>query len=379
MMQLPLFEEHHEPDREALARCLRASAVAVDVETETRWPGIGPRVDYGLSYAADITVIALAWQTGGELTTTVLASPFDASIRDFLRQLFDPARLIIAHNAVFDLRQLSRLTDGLIPERIWDTQSMARLLSPAVDASYSLLAVARVLGLHVPERQAALKGQRGKLHTLPLELTLQYAQDDAKLAYEIYLRQLALPQDAELVEWECRALREYAAMAARGIRLNIPFVEARLETLRREREILTTRLSADGLLTPGSAQARARYLYHTKKLPLPIWSPRSPYFTRAGRRRLSAQPGAQVELSDLSTRSDVIETYMEEGSPYLEPLRDLSAYLDVDWLISTLEGLLDHAVTDGRLHSLVTIATESGRRASSYPHMQNWKMPAMAG
>lgn len=379
MMQLPLFEEHHEPDREALARCLQASAVAVDVETETRWPGIGPRVDYGLSYAADITVIALAWQTGGELTTTVLASPFDASIRDFLRQLFDPARLIIAHNAVFDLRQLSRLTDGLIPERIWDTQSMARLLSPAVDASYSLLAVARVLGLHVPERQAALKGQRGKLHTLPLELTLQYAQDDAKLAYEIYLRQLALPQDAELVEWECRALREYAAMAARGIRLNIPFVEARLETLRREREILTTRLSADGLLTPGSAQARARYLYHTKKLPLPTWSPRSPYFTRAGRRRLSAQPGAQVELSDLSTRSDVIETYMEEGSPYLEPLRDLSAYLDVDWLISTLEGLLDHAVTDGRLHSLVTIATESGRRASSYPHMQNWKMPAMAG
>jgi DNA polymerase I-like protein with 3'-5' exonuclease and polymerase domains len=379
MMQLPLFEEHHEPDREALARCLQASAVAVDVETETRWPGIGPRVDYGLSYAADITVIALAWQTGGELTTTVLASPFDASIRDFLRQLFDPARLIIAHNAVFDLRQLSRLTDGLIPERIWDTQSMARLLSPAVDASYSLLAVARALGLHVPERQAELKGQRGKLHTLPLELTLQYAQDDAKLAYEIYLRQLALPQDAELVEWECRALREYAAMAARGIRLNIPFVEARLETLRREREILTTRLSADGLLTPGSAQARARYLYHTKKLPLPIWSPRSPYFTRAGRRRLSAQPGAQVELSDLSTRSDVIETYMEEGSPYLEPLRDLSAYLDVDWLISTLEGLLDHAVTDGRLHSLVTIATESGRRASSYPHMQNWKMPAMAG
>jgi DNA polymerase-1 len=44
-----------------------------------------------------------------------------------------------------------------------------------------------------------------------------------------------------------------------------------------------------------------------------------------------------------------------------------------------LKGLLDHAALDGRLHSLVTIATESGRRASSYPHMQNWKMPAMAG
>ena len=70
---------------------------------------------------------------------------------------------------------------------------------------------------------------------------------------------------------------------------------------------------------------------------------------------------------------------MEIGSPYADRLRDLSAYLEIDWLLSTLRGLLDHAALDGRLHSLVTIATESGRRASSYPHLQNWKMPAMAG
>jgi DNA polymerase I-like protein with 3'-5' exonuclease and polymerase domains len=75
----------------------------------------------------------------------------------------------------------------------------------------------------------------------------------------------------------------------------------------------------------------------------------------------------------------VIESYLEEDSPNLGPLKDLAAYREVDWLISTLQGLLDHADLDGRLHSLVTIATESGRRASSYPHMQNWKMPAMAG
>src|SRR5258708_19891329 len=53
--------------------------------------------------------------------------------------------------------------------------------------------------------------------------------------------------------------------------------------------------------------------------------------------------------------------------------------MEIDWLLSTLKGLLDHAASDGRLHSLVTTATESDRRASSYPHMQNWKMPAMAG
>lgn len=382
MQQLPLFQETHPTDLPALARCLAAGVVAVDVETQTRWQGVGPRIDFGLSYSADVTVIALAWQEDGAIQSTAVAAPFDEPLRAFLIALFDTSALIIAHNAVFDMRQLSKLTGGRIPRRIWDTQSMARLLSPRVDASYSLLGVARALDIPVPEQQQALKAQRGRLHLLPLDLTVQYAQDDARLSFEIYWRQLRLPQDAALIDWECRAVFEYCAMAARGMRLNTPFVERRLMALRGEREIAAERLRADGLLTPGSPKARAEYLYLTKGLPLPKWDPRSWHFTRAGRRRLSAKPGAPVELADLSTGSHVIESYLSSvtvGSPYLEPLRDLAAYLEVDWLISALEGLIDHAATDGRLHSLVTTATESGRRASSYPHMQNWKMPAMAG
>jgi hypothetical protein len=60
-MQLPLFQEIHEPDTAALSRCLLAPVVAIDVETETRWPGIGPKIDYGLSYPANVIVIGLAW------------------------------------------------------------------------------------------------------------------------------------------------------------------------------------------------------------------------------------------------------------------------------------------------------------------------------
>jgi len=159
----------------------------------------------------------------------------------------------------------------------------------------------------------------------------------------------------------------------------VPFTQQKLAELGQQREVLAKRLQADGLLAPSSPKARTQYLYETKGIPLPEWDPNSWYFTRAGRQRLSSQPGAKVELSDLSTRSYVIESYLEEGSPYYEQLKDLAAYSEVDWLISTLEGLIDHAELDGRLHSMVTIATESGRRASSYPHMQNWKMPAMAG
>ena len=40
-MQLSLFEETHEQDNAALQRCLKAEAVAVDIETDTRWPGHG--------------------------------------------------------------------------------------------------------------------------------------------------------------------------------------------------------------------------------------------------------------------------------------------------------------------------------------------------
>jgi len=378
-MQLPLFEEKIQPNWQALTQCLNAEVVAIDIETETQWPGQGPRLDYGLSYPANVTVIALAWMQGDEFRTTVIAAPFDAEQRAFLKRLIADDILFVAHNAVFDFRQISRLTEGRTPDRIWDTQAMARLLHPALDVSYSLVAVAAALGIPVPERQVAMKSQRGKLHQLPLAQVLEYAQDDARLTLQIFQRQRAIRVAPDLVTWECRAMREYCRMAAAGIRLNAPVVEQRLEELGQQRKELILRLRADNLHTPGSSQARAKYLYETKGIPLPRWEPNSHFFTRAGRRRLAALPGAAVELSDLSTRSEVIESYVEARGTYANSLKDLAAYLEVDWLVSTLKGLQEHAVLDGRLHSLVTIATESGRRASSYPHMQNWKMPAMAG
>src|SRR5439155_19399558 len=115
----------------------------------------------------------------------------------------------------------------------------------------------------------AMKGQRSKLHTLPLAITLEYAQDDARLALQIYQKQRAISFDAELVDWECRAVREYCRMAARGVRLNVAFVERRLQELGAYRDELAKRLGADGLASPGSSQARARYLYETKRIPIP--------------------------------------------------------------------------------------------------------------
>ena len=167
-MQLPLFQETHAPDTNALQRCLKAPTVAVDIETETRWYAHGPKVDYGLSYSAEVTVIALAWSEDREIMTTSVAAPFESSILAFLKALFEPPRLIVAHNAVFDLSQLSKLTNGVLPQPIWDTQTMARLLHPAVNVSYSLLSVASTLGIAVPNASSRSKGSA--LNCIPCPL-----------------------------------------------------------------------------------------------------------------------------------------------------------------------------------------------------------------
>src|SRR5258708_13843371 len=138
-MQLSLFQETIEPDAEALAACLNAEVVAIDLETETRWSGRGPKVDFGLSYSADVTVIALAWCESDTIRTTALAAPFDSQTLAFLKTLITQQATFVAHNAFFDFRQLSKLTNGQVPQHIWDTQSMARLLHPPLTPSYRLL------------------------------------------------------------------------------------------------------------------------------------------------------------------------------------------------------------------------------------------------
>lgn len=379
-MQLPLFVEHFPTDHQALQRCLLAPVVAVDIETETRWPGQGPHHDYGLSYPAPVIIIALAWREGNTLQTTSLVEPFDDPALQFLHELFASETTIVAHNAVFDIRQLSRLTQGRIPHHIWDTMVMARLLHPAVRMRYGLLGVAKALEIPFPEDQRDLKGKREKLHELPRKVAIEYAEADARLTLAIYEKQRALPADPNLVDWECRAMREYCRMAAQGLLLNTPYV-THLETeLTQRKAELAARLAEDGLTNPDSPKARVEYLYVTKGIPLPEWDPdERMFFTWAGYRRLSKAQHPRVSLDDLSTRASVIGAYVAEGSPYGEQLRDLATYVQTDWLLSILVSLEEHASLDGRVHSLITIATDTGRRSSSQPAMQNWKMPDMAG
>ena len=71
-----------------------------------------------LTLMGSLVLIALAWPEGETIQTTALAGPFDDRVRGFLMTLFQSDRLIVAHNAVFDVRQLSKLIDILKQEGI---------------------------------------------------------------------------------------------------------------------------------------------------------------------------------------------------------------------------------------------------------------------
>lgn len=352
-------------DREALGRALLAPHVAIDVETDTEWKGVGPSKDYGLSYCADITHIALVWMEQGEgITGTVLIAPFDQDTRDALTKLVSSAHTIIGHNLVFDIRQLSRLTGGNTPDITWCTQTMARLLHPQAQDRYDLISVAAALGLGSTELQRATKSKRADLHKMPRQQLMEYVLADAVLAYSVWEKQqtyIADEQTFMLADWECRAVAEYCRMAAQGVRLNIPYVKQRVLELGDLIQQTAQRLKADGLTKPNSPQERVKYIYEKKGIPKPDPDKHPDFYTPKG---------------GLSASADVIMALLDQFPEHADKLRDLALYINADRMLATHQSLLDHAAADGRIHALVSINTQAGRRSASHPQVQNWKMAA---
>jgi len=172
-----------------------------------------------------------------------------------------------------------------------------------------------------PRTSIIHESQRSKLHTLPLELTLQYAQDDAKLALEIYQKHGRFPAMPALIDWECRALHELLPHGSRRYPAECAVRPAALggngAAARRVSETLASRWIAHPQQPQSTSQISVRDQGHSPAQ----WDPNSWYFTRAGRHRLSADPKAQVELSDLSTRSVCHRVLSGRGQSLLRPVK----------------------------------------------------------
>jgi hypothetical protein len=115
-----------------------------------------------------------------------------------------------------------------------------------------------------------------------------------------------------------------------------------------------------------------KYIYQIKQVPLPHWYAGSPLFTDNGHERLANFDDKTPQLTDLSADKEALEELMlnEEYAPLIQQLKD---FKEIEYTCRTLESLLDHAALDGRVHSMINVATVTGRRSSTHPNIQNLK------
>jgi DNA polymerase I-like protein with 3'-5' exonuclease and polymerase domains len=285
-------------DENLLAKAVGAPALAIDIETDTDYNRhkIGPEKDFGLSYCAPVTVVALAFRdTNSEIKCVVLSAPFDEKALNAVQRIMRRTAVVIAHNAVFDMRGLSKFSGGATPAVVWDTMIMARMLSGdrhlAMNREYHLLDVADVLGIPYPPYMRAMKKQRKALHLLNQTDVAQYGAEDAILAFKIYEAQQELAYQrlcdksedsvklANAIDFETELMAAYCEMAAKGVRLNESLAARRLQELYTISRQASLALRADGLASPNSPKDRSFYIYVIKRIPPPQWAPASDFYT----------------------------------------------------------------------------------------------------
>lgn len=428
---------------------LRSPAVAIDIETDTNGKTNGWfNDDYGLAFPSEVTTIALAWREK-DYRVEYFTAPFPPELLTLIQGIFNSNTVtLVAHNAVFEARQLAgKLNGGFVNCNVHDTMVMARLLHPEKQSYYDLKNVAWAMGVSITEEHAMMKTHRNKLHELDQQMVADYCASDTLVTLKIYEKQMELLTAAEdsehltnLYLWECRAMRCFCQMAARGIRLNVDYVQQRIKDLRQVAREALAKLKDDGLVDPSKRLSVSKYLYSRKNIPIPDFSVYSLFYTKGlrdnvklllgvhkavvlrvfktlpkdakGQKSLAMQTdfeplyiqelegkgrhepiAVDCALDKLSTSSKVMIAYvgastsendeMEDDSEdldavgmYKEQLQLLADYITSTRMLSTLTALLEHGRADGRLHSLVTINTHAGRRSAQHPQVQNWPMVA---
>jgi DNA polymerase I-like protein with 3'-5' exonuclease and polymerase domains len=274
------------PNWDNLNAALTMSAVSLDTETQTEYKGFGHKNNYGLSYPSDITHVSLAYRNNNnEIISEVIEAPFADKDRQFFTDLFNSNATIVCHNAVFDMRQMGKLTNNNVPKSIWCTLVMARLLHPSWGINYDLLSEASRLGVLIPQNvldfMLSMKTKRKELHSIDSNVIEKYVKWDSIIALMIYEQQIKEIDDLnkQLVENEKLAVRAYCKMAMVGIKVDQTYLKQRKDELESQIKTTLETLNKDGLKDPGSLKERVIYIYKTKKIPLPEWEIKSVFYT----------------------------------------------------------------------------------------------------
>lgn len=329
-------------------------AIIVDVETQPNRerPADGPETEFGLSYPAPITHIALLDTSTGK--AEVHMRPFEGSLFDRLRAWYE-TETIVGHNLVFDLRALSKHLGGATPRRVWCTLSNARILRPALNA-YNLARVASSFGVEVPAWWLDVKSLRKSLDRLPRDLVERYVSQDVALTAQLYERQRQESAGSELIDWENRSVSVYAKLAARGMRFDADYARECVDRLYYDMAEHREYFSQKGIANLASAQQRAFYLFTVRGVPKP-----DP----------NRYPVCYTDRGGLSTSADSLAALQGLNPDLADELERMVQFLRGMRLAATLASFDDHAALDGRVHSLIATTARTGRRSSSHPNVQN--------
>lgn len=367
--------------------------------------------DYGLSVLAEVVSISIAWgEPEDETSKTIYTSflPHHAEDLETLRILADEGILFIAHNAIFDLRLLG-VHFGIRPKNVWCTLVMSRLLYYRIN-SYSLLELANFCRVPFPKHLWSAKSLRSNIGRVANKhLTwdfyvsqedkdvwrakqfafaekldrdsgggdiLSYIAWDVILPIHIYKAQLAFiesvkekqPGDvsnlSELVGYELRAMRIYCDMSVDGVLLNHEWVLGEVNRLRDLLDEHTKWLHARGLQNPNSYQQSSKFIYGYLGVPVPDKDDpdNGVFYTATG---------------GLSTSSEallILYALYKDDPLKSEGLLRLSIAKLASQKKNLLENWLGIASLTGRLHSMIVPTTNTGRRSSSNPNLQNISM-----
>lgn len=263
---------------------LTATEFVVDIETDTNSP-IKNYKEWGLSHNADITWISFF--VGGRppvvFQMDMEQGGYDELVA-FIQNVFNrTGYTVVGHNLVFDLRNILSHYQCHIPlgSLAWDTLTMSVLLlmGDNFKDGISLKALAHKYKLYATKEELEfaemMKASRASLHTVEREKVLRYVALDTEITWRLYdlqkaviaathqehLMPISVVNDGkvsiigstqpdrkknlfastkhwsklqELVNWETRITRWCGNQAARGVRLDIEYMNRHRDQLMKE-------------------------------------------------------------------------------------------------------------------------------------------------
>lgn len=305
----------------------------------------------------------------------------DAEIK-FLHQLLNRPITVIGHNLIFDARQVwGRLKIPVHPQlKGWCTQAMNIFLlgyeqdpySPRGGLNGLLDVYEREVRKLTREEKSFLKGMkdaRGILHTQDEDDILRYVAWDAVAAYEIALVQSEKEYEVppgypftfdQLLEYEKDYMRWCIEVCSRGIRLDVDYLKRMWLELEQIVHEETTYLNIDREVL-GSVDKLRKVLFEDWKVPKP------------SEEDVLVHPELKTKTDGWAMSDDALKWYANNATD--EDLKDSLHHLRnakrAHERIRSLAETYRHAETDGRIHTLLSRHTVTGRNTSGSPNLQN--------